>query len=337
MLEGMHGRIETLRFESRCLRDNPLGDPHERDIHVYVPPGYDDDDRRYPAVMVLPGFGSTHRSVLGFRPFEPNPVEHFDQLVTDGASPPALLVLPDAMNRWGGSQYLDSPATGPYQTYLADEVLPEVDRHFRTIAGREGRAVVGKSSGGFGALRLAMDRPDCVAAVASHAGDALFEVSMRPVLTTAAIAFERAGGVGVFAERVVRGGPRSATEFDGVLVLACAAAYSPEPGTPAPSCALPFDAVTAEPLPEVWERWLSHDPVTRLEGARDALRTMRLVYLDAGDHDEHGLHFAARVLRDGLRRLGARVHHEEFEGGHRGTGWRYGESLPRLIRALNGG
>jgi enterochelin esterase-like enzyme len=332
----MQGRIETLRFESRCLQGNPLGDPHVRDVHVYLPPEYDHERQRYPAVMLLPGFTSTHRSLLAFRPWEPNPVERFDAMVASGTCPPAILVLPDAMTRWGGSQYLDSAATGAYQTYLADEVFPEVDRAFRTVPGREGRAVVGTSSGGFGALRLAMDRPDCVIAAGSHAGDALFEVSMRPVLTSAAIAFERAGGLASFAERVVQGGPRSSTEFDGVLVLACAAAYSPDPGKRPPACLMPFDPITAEPVADVWERWLAHDPVTRLDAATDALRGLHLVYLDAGDRDEHGLHFAARVLRDGLRRIGARVHHEEFEGGHRGTGWRYGESLPRLIRAIQG-
>lgn len=330
----MHGRIETLRFESHCLRGNKLGDPHERDVHVYLPPGYDDDTRRYPTVMMLPGFGSTHRSMLSFSPWEPNPVERFDHLVSSGDSPAAILVLPDAMNRWGGSQYLDSPATGLYQTYLADEVVPHVDGAFRTVAERAGRAVVGKSSGGFGALRLVMDRPDRFAAAGSHAGDALFEVSMRPLLTSAAIAIERAGGVAAFAERVVEGGPRSGPEFEAVFVLACAAAYSPDPRSAPPHCVLPFDPVTAELLPDVWERWLAHDPVRRIADAGDALAPMELLYLDAGDRDEHGLHFAARVLRDGLRRAGTPVHHEEFEGGHRRTGWRYGVSLPQLIGKL---
>lgn len=330
----LHGRIQTLRLESECLRGNVLGDPHEREVYVYLPPGYDDSER-YPTVMVLPGFGSTHRSLLRFDPWEPNPVERFDQLVVTGDAPPAILILPDAIDRWGGSQYIDSPSTGAYQTHLVEEVLPAVDRAFRTIPERTGRAVVGKSSGGFGALRLGMDRPDAFAAVGSHAGDALFEVSLRPLLTRAAIVFERAGGVAAFAARVVEGGPRSGAEHDALFVLACAAAYAPEAKEPQPPRgALPFDPATAELVPGVWERWLAHDPAERLRTGDTSLGEMELVYLDAGDHDEHGLHFAARVLRDRLRTIGARVDHEEFEGGHRRTGWRYAESLPRLIRAL---
>ncbi|HJL50142.1 MAG TPA: alpha/beta hydrolase-fold protein, partial [Polyangiaceae bacterium LLY-WYZ-15_(1-7)] len=244
----LHGRIVESRLESAVLKDNPLGDPHVRDVLVYLPPGYDEGDARYPTVTMLPGFAATHRSVLGFSPWKPNTVERFDAQIVAGECPPAILVLPDCMTRWGGSQFVDSAATGAYQTYLAEEVLPHVDATFRTIPKREARAVVGRSSGGFGALRLGLDRPDVVAVVGSHAGDAAFDVSMRPMLLPAAIAIAAAGGLEAFAERVVDGGPRGGMEFDGVFVLASSAAYAPEPAAPAPHCALPMDLRTSELL-----------------------------------------------------------------------------------------
>ena len=330
----LHGRIVSFRHESRVLKGNPLGDPHVRELLVYLPPEYDSDDRgaRYPTVTLLPGFYGNHRSMIGYKPFEPNTLERFDRQVVAGECPPAILVLPDCTNRWAGSQFLDSTATGRYQTYLADEVLPFVDAELRTIAGREGRAIAGKSSGGFGALRLGMDRPDAVGAVASHAGDAAFEISMRPMLTSAAIAFEQAGGVAAFAERVAQRGPSGAFEFEGLLVLACSAAYAPEPDQELPHCALPFDPTTAQIDPQGWGRWLAHDPLNRKE--LSALKAMRTVFLDAGDRDEHGLCFAARLLRDRLDELRAPVILEEFAGGHRGTSFRYERSLPHLIGSL---
>ncbi len=330
----MHGTVVTTRLSSRLLRGNVLGDPADRDVLVYLPPGYDEGARRYPTVMMLPGYASTHRSIVRFNPWRPNPVERFDALVAAGTSAPALLVLPDAMTRWGGSQFLDSPATGAYQSYLADEVIPHVDATFRTVPRAEGRAVVGTSSGGFGALRLVMDRPGLFAAAGSHAGDAAFEVSMRPMLTTAAIAFDRAGSPSAFAERIGETGPLGATDFDGIFVLAAAAAYSPAPDAPPPHLELPFDPATAELRPDVWTRWLAHDPLRRVDTSADALRALRLVHIDAGDRDEHGLHFAARLLATALGRIGATVVHEEFEGGHRGTGHRYAISLPRLVGVL---
>ncbi len=327
----LRGRIERTRIDSRLLQGNRLGDPHVREVFVYVPPV---EHRRLPIVLLLTGFASTHHSVLGFNPWKPNTVERFERQVLAGECPPAILVLPDCMTRWGGSQFLDSPATGPYQSYLAEEVIPHVDAHFPTIPEREARAVVGRSSGGFGALRLGMDRPELVAALGSHAGDAAFDVSMRPMLTRAAIAIDRAGGLAAFCERVVDGGPRDAFEFDAIFVLASSAAYAPQPEGPFPYCALPFDPRTAELDPAVWERWLAQDPLRLVPERGKALGQMSLVYLDAGNRDEHGLHFAARLLDDALRQVGANVDFEEFDGGHRGTSYRYETSLPRLIGAL---
>jgi enterochelin esterase-like enzyme len=177
----MKGRVVRVSHQSLCLSDNPLGDPHERDLYVYLPPQYD-GKQRFRVVMMLAGFGSTNHSIAGWSPWKPNTIELFDQLIAEERCKPAILLLPDCFNRWGGSQFIDSAGTGRYQTYLADEVFPFVDAEFQTIPKREARAVVGRSSGGFGALRLGMDRPDAVSVIGSHAGDAAFEVSMRPML-----------------------------------------------------------------------------------------------------------------------------------------------------------
>jgi enterochelin esterase family protein len=325
------GQLHCLQHTSTLLRGNPLGDPHERELYVYTPPGYAEGTRRYPTVMLLAGYASTHRSLLGFDPFEPNIVERFDRLVQRGLSEPAILVLPDAINRWAGSQFLDSSATGPYQSYLVDEIVPFVDAHFRTLPVRESRAVMGRSSGGFGALRLGLDRPECFAVIGSHAGDSAFETSIRPELTAAAIAYDRAGGVSGFCEAFAQN-PRSGS-FTAIMIVAYAAAYAPLDAGPLPRAALPFDPRTAELDAEVWQRWLAHDPLERLRAEPRALCDMRFIYLDAGDRDEHGLHFGARQMRDLLIARGAPVEHQEFPGGHRGTGHRYETSLPRLVAA----
>ncbi|MEM9070475.1 MAG: alpha/beta hydrolase-fold protein [Myxococcota bacterium] len=330
----LQGRVVASRLESKLLVGNRLGDPHARDVLVYLPPGYDESTKRYPTVTLLTGYASTHQNVLGFSPWKPNTLEAFEAQVLKGDAAPAILVLPDCMTRWGGSQFVDSAATGPYQSYLADEVFPHVDANFRTIPKREARAVAGRSSGGFGALRLGMDRPDVVCALGSHAGDAAFDISMRPMLTRAAIAIDRAGGVEAFCERMDNGGPRGGFDFDAIFVLASSAAYAPEPETPVPHCVLPFDLRTAAIDDDAWGRWLAHDPLVRIPDHAGALTQMKQIFLDAGNRDEHGLHFAARLLYDALRDVGAPVHFEEFDGGHRGTSYRYEVSLPLLVDTL---
>jgi enterochelin esterase family protein len=326
------GRIDRHHIDSRLLRGNPLGDPHERELYVYVPPDYESSAAtRYPVVVTLAGYGSTNHSLLNYDFFQPSAVERFDRLIRDGRMQPALLVLPDAINRWGGSQFLDSTATGPYQSHLADEIVTFVDAHYRTVPAREARAVVGRSSGGFGALRLGIDRPDVFGAIGSHAGDSAFETSILPELPAAAIAYDRAGGIAGFIARFEQ--DRTRVSFTGLMLLAYAAAYAPSPEAGLPFCELPVDTETGELRVAVWQRFMAHDPIERVQRDVDALRSATLVYLDAGDRDEHGLHFGTRRLAQLLTRRGVRVHHEEFEGGHRGTSHRYDVSWPMLVDA----
>lgn len=330
----IRGRIERFFFESKALRDNPLGDPANREVIVYLPPGYDESRARLPLILMLPGYAGSPSGIVSYDPFRKNTIEDLDAQIVQGEAPPFILALPDCMTRFGGSQFIDSIAHGAYQSYLADEVIPEIDARFRTVQAAEGRAIVGRSSGGFGALRMALDRPGVVSAIASHAGDALFEVTMRPMFTGAAVAMARAGGVEAFARKLLEEGPKDGLDFDGAFTLAAAQSYSPNLEAPPPHVDLPVDLETGVIRQDVFERWLAHDPVRRIEKQSEALRSLRFAYLDAGDGDEHGLNFGARALKRGLEAAGVEVEYEEFPGGHRGTSWRYRLSLPLVAQKL---
>ena len=341
----LRGTVDRLRFRGASLEGNALGDPVERELIVYLPPSYArGGDRRYPVVMVLAGFAATHASLLNFKPWEPNLLERYERLLAAGCGE-AILVLPDCFTRLGGSQYVDSPALGNYQSYLCDDVLHLVDQRYRTLARAESRAIVGKSSGGFGALRMGIDRPGSFAVIASHAGDCAFELSIRPRFVEVAPVYERHGGAAGFLRAVTEhGAPRSQAEFHALEILALARAYAPLPESEGGG-ELPFDPHTAMLIPSKWARWLAHDPLVRdgvsarAEAANPgqrlhSLQAARLVFLDAGKSDEYGLQFGARMLARRLSELGVTVAHEEFEGGHMGTAYRYDVSLPKIIAAL---
>ena len=330
---ALSGTVERVRFRGASLENNPLGDPVERELLVYLPPGYARSRRRYATVMVLTGFAATNASLLNFKPWEPNLLERYESLIAQGA-PEALLVMPDCFTRWGGSQYLDSSATGAYQRYLAEDVLKLVDERYRTLAGFRSRAIVGKSSGGFGALRMGMDRPECFSVIASHAGDCAFELCIRPRFAEVAMTFERSGGLSAFVDQLASRPPRSQAEFHALEMIALAAAYAPLETGPLPCCELPFDPHTAVPVPEKWARFLAHDPLVLSEKRPNALQSARFVFLDAGKWDEYGLQFGARMLAQRLSHSGVAVEHEEFDGGHMGTGHRYEVSLPKILAAL---
>jgi enterochelin esterase-like enzyme len=333
----LRGSIERQRFRGASLENNPLGDPVERELLVYLPPGYAASERRYPVVVVLTGYAATNASLLNFKPWEPNLVERYERLLTQGC-PEAILVLPDCFTRLGGSQFLDSSAVGNYQRYIVDDILPWVDSRYRTLARRAARAVLGKSSGGFGALRLLSDRPEAFAVAGSHAGDCAFELSIRPRFVEVAPVYERHGGLSGFIQHIAeQGPPRSQAEFHALEIAALAAIYAPLSDGPLPRGALPFDPHTCQLVPEIWARWLAHDPLELVQTRAPALRDASLVFLDAGKSDEYGLQFGARVLAQRLTAAGVRVHHEEFEGGHMATAHRYDVSLPTILAALPDG
>jgi enterochelin esterase family protein len=320
--------------ESRALAGNPLGDPTARRVAVWLPPSYARaPERRYPVILWLAGYGGTGEMMFSGSPWQPGLGARLDALVAAGKIGEVIVAAPDCFTRWGGAQYLDSPALGNYETHLIKEVIPALDQRLRTIPERAARAIGGKSSGGFGALVLAMRHPDQFAAVASHAGDMAFELSLLPDLPVAARTLRRYGGIGRFLADFEAREKKSGDAFTTMMVLATAGAYSPDAGREH-GIALPFEVETGAIDWAVWERWKAWDPVELAVHHAEALRRMKLVFLDAGTRDEHNLDLGARILVRRLRELGVACEHEEFDDGHRSTAYRYDISLPKLAAAI---
>jgi len=328
-------RIRVDRVDSAALRGNPLGDPARRSLSIYLPAGYDDDTtRRYPTAYLLGAIfvGDVH--LLAPRPFAESLRDRLDRLMSEQRIPPMIVALPDGRSRLGTGQYLDSPAVGRYQSFVLD-VVDHVERHYRTLAHRDARAVVGKSSGGFGALRLGMDHPDVFGLVADHSGDKGFEWCYRPDIARfldrnpdeATVARHLADLDATFAASA---GPLDFVHR--VNIATMAACYSPSDA--ALGFDLPVELGTGRWRPDVWTRWLAHDPVNRVERFADALRSLRLLYFDCGDRDEHFLHYGARQLDRRLAALDVPHTYAEFPGGHRDTEHRYDVSLTAIGQAM---
>jgi S-formylglutathione hydrolase FrmB len=325
---GVSGRWQELSFESEALKGNPLGDPHVRPVYVWTPPSYDEGDRRYPAIFELQGFTGMAPGWFNVRPWQRSFPEEVDAL-----APGAILVLVDAFTAIGGSQFLDSPATGNYHTYLCDELVPWIDTTFRTSGGR---ALQGHSSGGYGAMVNAMLRPDLFGGFATHAGDALFENGYLHEFAEVARALRESydGSYDRFWEDFRSGRPALSKKTDHVLVgeWAMAAAYS--------DGEFPFDLETGELREEVWQRWLARDPVrmARDERYAAALRGMRAIWIDAGRSDEFHLDLGAIAFRNAVASAGVDeniVHFELHEGGHFNTAWRLPPALAFLVERLS--
>jgi S-formylglutathione hydrolase FrmB len=327
------GTALVLPHSSSALRGNALGDPADRDVYCYLPPGYETSKDRYPVIYWLSGFTGCGRMMFNFDPWAPAIDQRLDRLIGGGAMPPVICVLPDCFTRLGGSQYADSSATGKYETYIVDELVPYVDEKLRTKPGRDHRGVTGKSSGGYGAMRLSMRHPDIFSAMGSHAGDAYFAYCYLPDFAKFTMGIGKAGGVEQFL-RDFEALPKKTHEAMEVLnILAMAACYSPNPAAPL-GIDIPVKLPSGEIRGDVWKRWEACDPVHMARDHAAALRSLKKIYLDAGTRDEWNLHIGARIFTSRLDELGIKYVYEEFEDSHMGISYRYDRSFTELAKVL---
>ncbi len=325
-------RIVIEQFHSPALEGNPLGDPTTRPVPVYLPPGFD-PKHSYPSLYMLAAFGSRGLRFLNDELWEENIQQRLDRLIAAGSLQPVILVMPDASTRLGGSQYINSAGTGRYEDHIL-ELVDFIDAKYPTRPTAASRAVLGHSSGGFAALRFGMLHPDIFGLVADHSGDKAFEWAYRPDFGDLLRYFERVGEAGLLdllkhpGEGLRRGAPH------GVLnLLAMATIYSPNPRSPL-GCDLPVDLHSGVWLPDVWQRWLAFDPLQMLPAHIDALRSLRLLYIDCGRYDEYNLLYSARQFVERLRAHNVPFTYEEYDGGHRNMKHRYDTSLSAISTAL---
>ncbi|MBI3296540.1 MAG: esterase [Elusimicrobia bacterium] len=328
---ALHGKLLMETVGSLALKGNPLGDPRLREVPVYLPASYTEGtERRYPVIYFLVGFTGYPKAMAQTHPFRENVIERFDRLVAAGRAPEAILVVPDGFTRYGGSQYLNSEGTGRYEDHLVGELVGYIDGRYRTAASPAGRAVMGKSSGGYAAWVLAMRHPEAFGHCVSHSGDSLFEVSCVADFPKCVNELEAYGGDFMAFLDAFRSAPDKASlPHSLVNVTAMSSVYSPNPKGPW-GFDLPFDVRTGQVVEKVFSRWLAHDPVRLAAKHAKALRGLKTLYFDAGTKDEFYLHLGARALSRELKSLKVPHVHEEHGGGHMNIDGRYDEGFARL-------
>lgn len=327
------GTLVILRHKSRVLAGNPLGDPVERDLHVYLPPGYDPAaKRRYPALLAIAGFTGTGASLFNMDPLSEGLKERLDRLIASGKCPSVIVAAPDCFTRLGGNQYINSSATGRYEDYLVKEIVPYVSERFRTA--RWG--IFGKSSGGYGSIVQGMRHPEVFQAVADHSGDSDFELCYLPDFPSAMDAWRKAGGPKKWLDGFWRDdNQRRRHHLNPLNMLAMSAHYSPNSRAKGTlEIDFPFDLETGAFRPDVWARWRAWDPVNMVPRYAKNLKKLRFIYVDCGTKDEWHLHWGARALTAALRKHRLKVRHEEFDDGHMSIAYRYDVSVPLLTKAL---
>ncbi|HEX4519913.1 MAG TPA: alpha/beta hydrolase-fold protein [Gaiellaceae bacterium] len=325
---------QELTVSSDALRGNPLGDPHERPLFVWTPPNYDaEPDRQFPSIYLLHSMTGQARSWFNVSPFAPGFADEVDALGLE-----AVIVVVDGFTALGGAQWIDSAAIGDYGRYLCEDVVEFVDDTFRTFPKAGHRGIAGKSSGGFGAMTWALLRPDLFGGVATHAGDALFDVTLAAEFAPAAQTLRNLydSSFDLFWDDFRSGRPVLENRTDPLLqnVWAVSAAFSTSAdGT----VSLPFHIDTGAIVPEVFEHWLARDPVRLAASHGETLAALRAIWIDAGRNDEYYLDLGAVAFHEAVLSAGvlpASLRFELFDGGHRGLNRRFLLSLPFLASRL---
>ena len=355
---GRAGTLVVLEHSSKILKGNPLKDPHVRKLAVWLPPQYDAGRaRRFPVLYDLVGFTGSGLAHANWKAFGENVPERAARLIREQKMGPAIIAFPDCFTALGGNQYVNSSAIGDYADYLTREIIPFVDREFRTLASREHRGCFGKSSGGYGAILHGMKYARHWGAIADHSGDAYFDFVYwhdwpntlnelakyrLPARKSGPQRFPRNrrleaglddGRIKRFLAQVWKKEKLSHREGMCLMNLCMAATYDPDPRAPN-GFRIPFNAETGERIPERWRNWRSRDPINLVTKYKSNLRSLRGIYIDCGWRDQYHIHYGARLLSARLSAAGINHTYEEFDDNHSDIDYRMDVSLPFLTRAL---
>jgi enterochelin esterase-like enzyme len=331
------GKVTTLTLSSELLRGNLLGDPHQREIAVYLPAGSDGnliDAAGLPLLVDLAGFTSSSLAHGNWKNFGENLPERLDRLIAGGALPPVAVAMPDCFTRLGGNQYINSAAMGPWEDVLIQEMVPLVERELG-CGGPGKRGVFGKSSGGYGAIVHALRHADFWAAAACHSGDMAFELCYLPDMPSVLRALDKKdGSIEAFITDFEAGPKFSGGDLHVLMSLAMCATYDPDPSA---FCGvrLPVERDTCELIEARWANWLKWDPVVMAEREGASLKQLKGLWIDCGTQDQYNLVYGARRLHRSLQSQGIAHHYEEFPDNHSSVDYRMDFSLPFLAKALS--
>jgi enterochelin esterase family protein len=318
-------RLEVIEFGSQVLQGNPLHDPTDRRVAVFLPSQYAATNP-LPIVYYLPGWGGSSEGFIYGQKTWIALTQKFADEVT-----PVLFVVVNARDRWGGSQYLNSPAQGNYADYVCQEIVREVESHYPAPTNGVRRIIAGHSSGGFGALRLGMARHELFDGVIALSPDSDFPTSHLPLVKLPGVTNATLADV----ERIEALQAPPPTDGDLGYAVGLSAAYAPKGAAAPGEFEWLYDA-QGRFRAEIWQRWLDNDPLTVAQTDPDAFSPNQRIYLDGAAQDEYAANIGARKIYETIRSRPAPSTFYEPPGHHsqhlaarieRGLAWVFGKKM----------
>ncbi len=313
------GAIVHETIHSASLEGNLLEDSADRNVTIYLPPGYAKGTTRYPVVYLLHGFLGNDKAWLNEAQWADAP-KAMDRLIAAGKIHEMIVVMPDGSNKLLGSFFTNSVTTGNWEDFITQDLRRYVDSKYRTIALARARGIAGHSMGGYGAIKLAMKHPEIYGAVyglsacclewegtfASRSGGWQKAFSFRSVDDVSA----------AFAEWSKTRGTGSPDLFPALVFTALSGAWSPNPARPPLYLDFPMEqrGVTLVPVESVVAEWYANMPVPMLGQFRSNLAQLHAIAFDVGLQDS--LLTVNRHLDQALTSNNIPHQYEEYEGDH---------------------
>lgn len=298
------GTVERIKVHGKGLEGNLAGDSPDRDVSIYLPPGYKANPKRhYPVVYLLHGFTDSDAKFYGFEPHWMNLPDVLNQAFTGGKQPEMIFVTPNAFTRFQGSMYSNSVTTGNWEAFVAKELVQYIDKHYRTIPRAESRGLAGHSMGGYGAMRIGQQYPEVFSSLYL-----LSPCCMEP-LTTAG----QDSAVQVRLQAVKTQADLEKADFFTKIIFASAAAWSPNPQKTPFYLDLPMENGELQPL--VLAKWMANRPLVTIDQHIFNIRKLNALAFDAGNEDKT-IAASIKELDKVLDSYGIKHFYEEYEGDH---------------------
>ena len=285
-------KLQNKEFISEALANSVIGNSNIRKMQVYTPPGYDKKRTNgYPVVYLLHGLPFSEKAFVDektwdewidpdgtFKTYPDFPLEGFqqwmDDLIADEKISPMIIVMPNAANEnYGFSFYTNSALNGNFEDYIAIDLVNYIDNRYNTMANKDGRAVIGFSQGGYGAMILGMKHSDKFGVIASHSAPLVFQ-------------FFQAYWPRIFGENPDGMTGPDPAKFITSAYYSMGAAWSPNLSNPPFMVDLPFEYPSGDIIADIWGHWLENDPFTMLDSYGDNFRSLNGIYFDCGVNDE---------------------------------------------------
>ncbi|MBL7698107.1 MAG: hypothetical protein JNK79_08110 [Chitinophagaceae bacterium] len=300
----LKGSVERIRVHGKSLEGNLAGDSPDRDVSVYLPPGYrKNTGKRYPVIYFLHGYTDDDAKWYGFEDHWINLPKIADSVFTSGTAKEMIIVTPNGYNKFQGSMYSNSVTTGNWEDFVAKDLVAYMDKHYRTIAKPGSRGLAGHSMGGYGTMRIGEKHPEIFSS--------LYMLSPCCLMPYAYVPGDAEGIRKMEAVKTID--DFNNADFGTKIGFASAAAWSPNPGNPPLYLDLPYK--NGERLPMIEVKWWANMPLATLDQHIQKIKELKSIAFDAGNEDQP-IATSIKVLDSSLNQYGVKHFYEEYTGDH---------------------